>query len=122
MGTHVSVFANEPNKFMYGARKSNSYVQVEVDLSNLVPKLELVWFSNHWRVHKHKDHDTVCQELLQKIARKIQKNCDLSPNLTIEKVVYKPDKTFYLQNNFELLSSTVHWCKVGTALQQILDR
>lgn len=121
MGTHISVFSNEPNKFIYVARKSNSYVQVEVDLSKLVPKLELMWFSNNWQIHKHEDHGTVCQALLRKIARKIQKNCDLSPNLTIEKVVYKPDKTFYLQNNFELLSSTVHWCRVGTTLQRLLD-
>lgn len=122
MGTHVSVFCNEPYKFMYAARKSNSYVQVEVDLSKLVPKLELVWFSDHWQMHKHRDHSMVCQELLRKIARKIQKTCDLSPNITIEQTVYHHDKSFYLQNHFELLSSTTYWCRVGITLQHLLKQ
>ena len=110
MGTSVSVFSNEPNKFMYVGRKGNSYVQIEVDLNKFVPKLTLVWFSNRWSIHRPMDKKSVCHDILTKLVNKMQRTCDLSEHLSIEKVVYKREKVFYLQNGFTIVDelSLIH--------------
>lgn len=120
MGSYITVFSNEPQKCLYAARASNSYVQVEIDFNKLVPTLELMWLSNQWQIHKHKDKDIVCQKLLRKVAKKIMKECGLSPLLTIEKTIHKLNKDFYLKQNFHSIKTTTHWCTVGITLQDLL--
>lgn len=121
MGTSVSVFSNEPNKFMYAGRQQNSYVQIEVDLNKFVPKLTLLWFSNRWSIDRPMDKASICQDILQKLVNKIQKTCDLSEHLTIEKVVYKREKLFYLQNGFTIVDENRSWCVVGISLRDVHD-
>lgn len=120
MGTRVSVFSNAPNTLMYVAKKKNSYVQIEADLHGLVPKLELVWCSNHWHSSKPKDKDMVWRLLLRKVARRIKKDLNISPNLPIQRVVYKRDRMFFLENGFEIMGSTKYWCRVGVTVSNLL--
>ena len=121
MGSYITVFSNEPQKCMYVAREGNSYVQVEIDFNKLVPTLELMWFSNHWQTYKHADKDIVCQKLLRKVAKKILKECGVSPLLTIEKTIHKLDRDFYLNYGFHVIKTRGNWCQVGVTLQDLLD-
>lgn len=121
MGISVSIFSNEPNKFMYVGRKQNSYVQIEVDFNKFVPKLTLLWFSNRWSIHRPMDKKSVCHDILTKLVNKIQRICDLSEHLSIEKVVYKHEKSFYLQHGFSIIDQNRSWCVVGISLKNVND-
>ena len=120
MGTRISVFSNSPNVFMYVARQYNSYVQVEVNLVALKPRLQLVWFENQWSSKRRKNNITTCQILLYKIVKKIQKTYGLVPSLEIMKIIPIQEKYKYLDAGFHVVDAGEHWCNVAITLRKVV--